>query len=127
VWTESWYFQLGFRPAAKKKALLSLWSGTAGGVSYDDISSNFSFTIVDHVTGQTKFSGPVQLRKRASESDDAYGANLQKSDVYEMNFDSLTEAGYTSVDIILQTLFCCWSLDEFCIRGLSCGSERNWL
>ena len=84
----------GYRAGSpEKKAFLSLWTGTVGGVSYND-SLPLNFQVVENSSGIPRFSGTASFRKSSTSTDEDYFAtNLQKADVWEMNFGGFQTPG----------------------------------
>lgn len=82
---------IGFHPDDPKKAFLSCWMGSGGGLAY---KNNLPFHVIDDKTGVIVFSGKTSLSKSAAERDeDAYNRNFNLTDVYEMDFTPFIRPG----------------------------------
>lgn len=84
--------QLGFRPDDPLKlGFLSLWKGDGGSQRYP---AGLSFRLIDNTSGQTVLQGPVNLSRRAQESEDpSNGRNYTLADVYSMDFSAVDRPG----------------------------------
>jgi len=82
--------QIGFRPDEPKRAFLSAWMGSGGGLDYDP---NLTFQVVDQATDTTVYQGQIQLRRKSDEAEDPRGNNYNGTAVYAMAFDSVNQAG----------------------------------
>ncbi len=90
--------QLGFRPDDPAKvAFLSCWMGDGGGVSYPE---GLAFRVLDQGTGQAVYEGKTTLSKAAKDAtEDPYNRNYNGTDVYEMDFASLSRPGLYRVSV----------------------------
>lgn len=83
--------QIGFRPDDPVKiAFLSSWMGDGGPVEYDE---GMSFEIIDEGTDEIIFSGTTKLSLSKGSTEDEYGKNYAGTDVYYMDFSSVTRPG----------------------------------
>jgi endoglucanase len=83
---------IGFRPDDPSKvAFLSLWMGSGGPMDYRGVKK---FFLLDQGTGETVYEGDIRLSKAASEkNEDAYNRNFNGTDVYSLDFSSVTRTG----------------------------------
>jgi len=88
----------GFRPDDPAKvAFLSCWLGSGGGLAY---AGGLKFEVLQNDTGRSVFTGTVSLAKAGDDmTEDAYGNNFNKTDVYEMDFSSLATPGTYRVSV----------------------------
>ncbi|MGC8640107.1 MAG: glycoside hydrolase family 9 protein [Isosphaeraceae bacterium] len=84
--------QIGFRPDDPVKiAFLSCWMGNGGGLSYQ---AGLPFSVINDATCEVVFRGRTILSKAATEkNEDGYGKNYNGSDVYQMDFSTLSKPG----------------------------------
>jgi len=82
---------IGFAPQDPAKvAFLSTWLGDGGALAYDE---ELTFAVVDDLTHEVVFEGPVELSKRAGEPEDKRDRNYTSTNVYLMDFSALTTPG----------------------------------
>jgi endoglucanase len=87
---------LGFRPDDPVKvAFLSCWLGSGGPLDYRE---GLPFRVVDS-GGKAVFQGTTRLAKSATEPEDAYKRNHNGTDVYLLDFSSVTRPGTYRVTV----------------------------
>ena len=84
--------QIGFSPDDPvKKAFLSCWMGTGKGLEY---KKALSFNVINNETEEVVFKGKIQLSKAGDDkTEDAYKKNYNLTDVFIMDFSSVTTPG----------------------------------
>jgi len=83
--------QIGFHPAApSKKAFLSCWMGSGGGLDYP---KGLSFVLVDAATEKVAHNGELKLHRSADQNDDRALRNYAETDVWEADFSDFTTPG----------------------------------
>ena len=92
-WSEAVHVnQIGYRPGdPAKRAYLSLWMGTGGGLAYPD---DLQFALVNDETGEVVYRGEVELALAAHEIESARNKkNNNLTNVYRMDFSDFSEPG----------------------------------
>lgn len=83
--------QIGFRPDDPVKiAFLSSWMGDGGPLAY---AEGMRFDIIDEETDESIFTGTTTLSLSRRSTEDEYGKNYAGTDVYSMDFSSVTRPG----------------------------------
>ena len=84
--------QVGYHPLDKgKQAYLSFWAGPGRQVKY---AEGLTFQVVDDTTGAQAFTGKVELAWPSDKPERMQRTlNYNKTDVYRMDFSSLTQPG----------------------------------
>ncbi|HUT35206.1 MAG TPA: glycoside hydrolase family 9 protein [Planctomycetota bacterium] len=96
--------QVGYRPDDPfKRALLSVWLGTGGAMSYAD---GTPFHLLDEATGAVVFSGTSRRLKAAADKESfKAGRNYGKTDVHALDFGPFSKPGRYRV----------------CVEGVGCS------
>lgn len=95
-WSEAIHVsQIGFRPDDPVKvAFLSTWLGSGGALTYPD---DLSFTVINERSQTVAYRGQIQQTRTHREAEDARDRNYTLTNVYQMRFDDLDQAGYYRV------------------------------
>jgi endoglucanase len=84
--------QIGFRPDDPAKvAFVSLWMGSGGPKTFTE---NARFYVLENTRNRVVFQGTMRLSKSADDTnEDVYGRNYNGTNVYMMDFSTITTPG----------------------------------